>query len=426
MSYWLYQGLTEPITVTQAPTVTADSWINDWLTPIRRPFVVALIASGLVPFDPSPPEAVAFPSGWSQPPASRQLIQYQSLALVQTVAAPAGVTMGWEQPFFDPVRVKRRSADQPYLAQDLRPVVSFGWFESFSDPSRRKPPVILQQALGWGIFTPAAPITDIGWYGALSEPVRLRRFASVHQPYLAQDLRPIVSYGWFGPLSEPVRYRVFYTRLQRFFTEDTDVTPDPQIIPWYAPLSEPTRLRRLPTLTAPLQQTIAFDPFPLVNRGVMGWFAPLGEPVRVRQRLKESNQSSIAFVFAPEVITTDKWFAHLSQPYLVRLFHASQQQAYTNDSELFPQPSELIQWFSNLSEPTRDLKVGLSARLQMSLAAPERVLPTPDVTVIMNAIEDNQDIFSAGVVTYNQAVRAVVSIEEIEVGDDAGLSIREP
>lgn len=155
------------------------------------------------------------------------------------------------------------------------------------------------------------------------------------------------------------------------------------------------------------------------------WHEPWSEPVRIPLRTRPGAQPYL--FFHPNPFVPFGWVYPYSEPVRQKPgLLSALQQATTYDSELFPQPAELIQWFNNLSEPVRDLKVGLAVRLQMTLAAPERILPTPNVTVTIDAIEDNQDQAEFGIEVSDAADTAIVSIEEIPYQSDAVLSIREP
>lgn len=88
-------------------------------------------------------------------------------------------------------------------------------------------------------------------------------------------------------------------------------------------------------------------------------------------------------------------------------------------------------WFSSWTDPVRE-KPGLKVVYQQTLAYHPRVLPTPNVTVVLNATEINEDVALFGINVYDSSTPstgvagAVVSIIEIEAESGAAMSIREP
>lgn len=150
---------------------------------------------------------------------------------------------------------------------------------------------------------------------------------------------------------------------------------------WYAPLSLPTTRPKLP---ARHQQVAAFWPFPAIS---MGWFVELSKP----QTLKKKG------------------------------IDPSRQQFQTFTA-LVPGSATLLQgWYNWFSEPVR-FKKGIRANLQQVSAYPPRLLPTPNVTVTLSAIETNTDeaLIAIRVFPYNPPASATVSI--VEVGDDGSAT----
>ena len=126
----------------------------------------------------------------------------------------------------------------------------------------------------------------------------------------------------------------------------------------------------------------------------VGWFGPLSEPVRLKKGLR-----------AP--------------------YHPS----FTMDTDFTPRATTFLSWYAPYSDPVR-LPIGLKAPHQADFFAPPRALPTPDVTVILDATETNNDVALIGIniaggVSPASREGASVSIVEIPAQSDAGLSISE-
>ena len=203
---------------------------------------------------------------------------------------------------------------------------------------------------------------------------------------------------WNYQWSEPVRFKqdprasiaLMASGLFFFPVQDEEATTEDR---WHSPWSEPVRHR--PQLLPGLQSVLAFHSTPVVS---FGWYGELSYPtelMRQRMKLRTDLQSTVAL-----------------------------------ETPVVPPAATLIQWFSNLSEPVR-LPVGLRAAWQRAFTGADRLLPTPDVTIVMAATETNLDVFlgainvydSGGSATSNQGAR--VSISEVPVPGSDGMSIRE-
>lgn len=153
---------------------------------------------------------------------------------------------------------------------------------------------------------------------------------------------------------------------------------------YYANLSTPTTRPKLPAYE---QQTLAYGTIkPVVS---FGWFESLSEPKRFKPRATDFQ----------------------GQPYII---------------VPLPGPATgILGWYVWLSEPKR-FKKGFPAEEQQVLAYHPRMLPTPDVTGIMNAIETNLDemLMSLNVIQSGPPDSAIVSIQEIFNGGSV-VSVRE-
>jgi len=219
------------------------------------------------------------------------------------------------------------------------------------------------------------------WFIALSEPVRFKiGLSAVEQQTLALFPNPIVSFGWFGNLSEPVRIK--------------------------------------PRNPAALSPYLFFQPAPSPFVAT-GWYNWLSEPIRLKPGLGVQDQSFFFYQANPTTVTPFAWYASLSEPVRQKIgLKAFLQQFETQAPQFIPAPATLIDgWFNWLSEPKRFLK-GLGAPYQIYFTANPRILPNPNVTVNINMIELDTDLFQVAinVVKSNTPVSARVSIVEIGNG----------
>jgi hypothetical protein len=278
-----------PFPIFVAEEVTVDKWYQRLQQPhpAKRPLRAG--AQQFLVFYSEPVISISWFKGLEEPvrtkPRLREALQQHS-AFVKTDPFPEAVSIDrWQQPFSEPVRVKRRTADFPYLA-----------------------------------FVKADPfpesVTVDRWLLGLSEPVRcVRRTADY--PALTFYPLPFVPWDWRVPLSEPTRRQPRTTDFPALwlvkaapFEETTTVDR------YWQPLSEP-RGRRFP---ASQQQALAwsdFTPASTENVTLDKWFAPLAEPIRVRARLATASQQAAWFVKADpfaETVSIDRWLRPLSEP----------------------------------------------------------------------------------------------------------------
>lgn len=158
------------------------------------------------------------------------------------------------------------------------------------------------------------------------------------------------------------------------------------------------------------------------------WIYPWSDPVRFRH-IRASLIVSGGTWHPQNNPPVNPWFMALAEPVRhPRRLHAS---LNPFQGPLVVQPpgsATLIQgWFTWMSEPVRQPK-GLKAPYHTAVFLPSRILPTPDVTVTMYAIETNNDVALFGVdVTGGGGVtgqsRAIVTITEIPAQNQAGASI---
>lgn len=220
------------------------------------------------------------------------------------------------------------------------------------------------------VFIPTSVVvTDIKWFSPLSEPVRIKpRLLEGKQQFFTINVIPLVSFAWFGGLSEPKRFKPRLLEGGQQFSAFT-WSPSTIKIDWFGSLSEPKRFK--PKLLEGQQQFFSFQPTPVVS---FAWFAGLSEPKRFKKRLPEGEHQFLAFTWAPSVIS--------------------------------------VRWFWWLSEPIVKEKRWLKPNRQQFLAAPPRLLPTPNVTGAMAATE-TKDIAQFIGRTYNAPFSAYLDMSEI-------------
>lgn len=180
----------------------------------------------------------------------------------------------------------------------------------------------------------------------------------------------------------------------------------PTDVKWFAQFSEPVRFKRAPRAAVAINnQTLAFNPQPIVS---FGWFGSLSQPTfRQKPGLPGYEQQFIAL--NPNPFVSFGWFAELSKPQKLDRpgLRVSLQQFTSLDTAVIP-VSRLMQWYANLSDPVRQ-KVGLKAPLQQAYAGPARLLPNPQITGVMSAVE-TKDTFLAGAMVWNRAANAEIGV----------------
>lgn len=183
---------------------------------------------------------------------------------------------------------------------------------------------------------------------------------------------------------------------------------------WYMALSEPVRFKL--GLKVQNQAVLAYYPLPFVS---FSWFEPLTEPVRIKPINPAALRQDFFMQVAPSPFVATGWFNWLSEPKrFPRGLPAHLQRDFTRDAVWIPNVTTLIEgWFNWLSEPKRFPR-GLAVQLQSDYTQHPRVLPTPNVTVILQALEVNSDHvqIAINVVKSNPPVSAKVSITEIGTG----------
>lgn len=163
---------------------------------------------------------------------------------------------------------------------------------------------------------------------------------------------------------------------------------------------------------------------------------PWSEPVRKPRLDKQRIAVMSSGLFAPVLDPSSQlfpgvaaWSRPLETPVRVRLSLRTGLQQFTSYFSMLPPPASIIGWFAPLREPVWPKK-GLRRHLQQFLAWEPRLLPTPNVTATISAIETNADDAEFDVQVGEDAplidrTGISVSITEIPAGSDGGVSFRE-
>ena len=271
-------------------------------------------------------------------------------------------------------------------------------------------------------------------YPSLQQPVPLS-FDPTNNP--SEHYQP-----WSYPLQTICRNRIAWAFIAAMsagpFTPPMGYE-QPTVDRYLTALSEPIRLNYKQSILTAAQQFTAFQldnaqqPEEVTESR---WHQPWSEPynkatltIRFGSYLQQSFIGDTANTLLP--ITNPVWFAPLSEPVRLKIGLGAWLQQF--DPKQFPEiplANQLIQWFSNLSEPVRQ-KIGFRAWLQHYWEGPPRLLPTPNVTAVVNAFESNTDTALFGVYVYTSTTPAAsgaganVSIVEVQAIRGGAASIRE-
>lgn len=166
---------------------------------------------------------------------------------------------------------------------------------------------------------------------------------------------------------------------------------------------------------------------------------PWSEPVRFRIVPRLRIALAVSGLFAPVLSDTQltgtfesRWHYPWSEPVrLPKRLITGSQQFHTTFFDILPKPGNQIQgWFQEFRGPVWPRK-GLRAYLQQTLAYHPRMLPPPNVTIIIPAIEINTDRAEFDIWAYDEPpvpidLTAVnVSITEVPAESGGSVSITE-
>ena len=228
------------------------------------------------------------------------------------------------------------------------------------------------------------------------------------------------------PWSLPVRLpKGIGQYLQQAITEDTKLIPDPSklLLGSYPPLAEPVRLKLglqvgLQQFTAILLPAFQGPPVPADQAqwwqapiNIAHFNSPLAEPVRQKLGLKPGLHQFLA-------VQLPSWQGPPLPP----------------ESQWWQQPPTEGSWHYPWVDPHQvrlSFRRSILTGQQQFLAAPSRLLPTPDVTLTMAATSaEGDDIAELAFNVYTTDSTAVslaganVSVSEIRIEIDSKVSIR--
>lgn len=190
---------------------------------------------------------------------------------------------------------------------------------------------------------------------------------------------------------------------------------------WLEAFSEPLRFRS--GLGALEQQATANFPI----QTIISWYDWLGEPVRLPRGIAPQLQQFSAYQTDILTVRPFAWYANLTEPIRLKIGLGPQlQQFFTIDAKAIRTGDTFLEgWYNTFSEPVR-FKQGINSTLQQYFAYHPRLLPNPNVTAILRAVETNSDtaIWAINVIQSKPAASAKVSFMEI-FGGQSATSVRE-
>lgn len=159
------------------------------------------------------------------------------------------------------------------------------------------------------------------------------------------------------------------------------------------------------------------------------WYPQLSEPVRNRLKAHRVALSASGAIYVQANFVPFGWIYPLSEPVRSKRWKSAAYYSAWFMDRFIPTGPGNFPWFQALSEPKR-FKRGLLARYQKSFFGPDRLLPTPNVTMTMAATETNSDeaLFALNVVGSSLTTgtpRAQVSITEVPIVSGGGVGIAE-
>lgn len=152
----------------------------------------------------APASATTVNNGWftafSDPPSRVLFAPARQSFLSYTEAFPFAETVTesrWHSPWSDPLRAKvqPQSTDGNWVPQQAAATpVSIGWFNTFSDPVRRR----LSPTPDWPLIPQQAAATpvSIGWFSALVDPTRRLRTPAPDWSLVPPQPNVTVAYDW--------------------------------------------------------------------------------------------------------------------------------------------------------------------------------------------------------------------------------------
>ena len=250
-------------------------------------------------------------------------------------------------------------------------------------------------------------------------------------PVLEPNTQIIQTYEscWHQGWSTPVWHKPAVIAAEQAFFYFPPEPPIFDTVDWLTPFNEPVRQKK--GLGSWLQQSFTQDTQPVPTSRGMGWFRPLETPVRVKLGVRAPNQPFQTLGPFPPEEAMLTWYKPLETPVRLKKGIGAWLQQYWNADTSVPfGPASNLDAFQSWVDPVR-LPRGLKAWLQQFFAYHPRILPNPDVTLVMSAVETNNDVALFGVYVTNPiapvttGTSANVSIVEVPTENNAAASLRE-
>lgn len=179
---------------------------------------------------------------------------------------------------------------------------------------------------------------------------------------------------------------------------------------WHQPWSEPRRFKIDGRLAIALMASGMFFAPQQVGEQIFvdKWINQWREPLRFKGVFLGMPAGEQAAPFpSPQPFVPFGWFDKLNEPIVkakLRLTTGAQIAGFPS-----PQPVVSFSWFRPQTELPPKAKIGLSARFQQTLAQPPRVLPTPNITGTMRAIEIGDSALFGGI-QFGRPVSATIAL----------------
>jgi hypothetical protein len=275
----IYQNIAEPIKVSAAAeTVTVDKWHRQHPNPVLRKSLSSAIVAGSFFFlnTLNANDANARVPEWHPQ-------QNQPRSLVSVLPRLHTGEFRFEVP---------------------RTILLSDWFNQTSQPRIVKFPQLLGGETRTEVVVVSETVTIDKWFRPLSEPYFKVKRQLLGGQSLTDVPRTILLTDWFQPIRQPY----FPKKRQNLGGEFKFEQPRTILITdWFTPASQPYFSKRRQLLGGAVQSQQPIVPF--------DWIVQHQE--LVRKILRQQHESPyVIYVPQPEVVSIDKWFAPIVQPFL--------------------------------------------------------------------------------------------------------------
>lgn len=339
-------------------------------------------------------------------PGSEHQTQFDKWFIYEDIVDPIQqtVSLDWITPFSEPQHRKILSISDVVLSTftGSENISLDKWYISLSEPKRFALPRLSGQ-FSFVQLVASQTGTGIG-ISIFNSPVIFQsyiQYQDLTEPINTAAAEVITVDKWFRALTEPVRVTRFATSNQQFLAF-TPAAPfeGVSIDRWLQPLSVPTKRihQDLASGSLFIQAVTAVD---------IGWFSPLSDPLRWPKIHARFQQASAWSSFTPEI--NFAWFSALAEPAKRFQIHARFQQTIAWGITT-PPPAPIpgdYGWFNSLSIPSKLSKSGLLTAAQPSGGIdpfPIPPIPPPPITGEFTVSgSDVRDRFPTEGVTYTYA-----------------------